>query len=233
MAKPPSRSAQSGAASAGTGGKDRQHILPGNGITAVVGLDLLAVIFFFALDLLQTFLVFLVQFRNGLRNAYTVPRGFGGKENTERGTRHHRHHAEDHDDEQGRGPTRRDGRHQRLRGHPQGFEPGANYSRNLLRGLFGGLRRLFGQPGCPGCRLARLLDFSRFFCGIRGCFGQRRLPRRRLFTHGCLQTVDGLMARNPLADILRLCAGGHGTVRLCALALAHLLPGIVRFLLSI
>ena len=79
-----------------------------------------------------------------LRNAYTVPRGFGGKENTERGTRHHRHHAEDHDDEQGRGPTRRDGRHQRLRGHPQGFEPGHDDIRNLFGRCLGCLRSLFG-----------------------------------------------------------------------------------------
>ena len=126
---------------------------------------------FFALDLLQTFLVFLVQFRNGLRNAYTVPRGFGAKKipNAEPATI---------------ATMQRTTMTSRAVVPPaamaaisvcvathRGFEPGAELQpKPFARSSLAACAVCLGQPGCPGCRLARLLDFSPLFLRYSGLF---------------------------------------------------------------
>ena len=129
---------------AGTGGKDRQHILPGDGIAAVVGGDLEAVVWVIGLDFLQPLLVLTVKLVDGVGQAHAVPGTFRGKEDAEPGADHQRDHADDHDNQHRDGSARRDGHRQRVGSRPQGFEASHDGIRRLFRRRAGRLCGLLG-----------------------------------------------------------------------------------------
>ena len=70
--------------SAGAGSKNRQDILPRDGVAAIVGHDLLAVMRYVVFDLFQPVLVFTVQLYDGLLNCDPGVGRFPCKKDSER-----------------------------------------------------------------------------------------------------------------------------------------------------
>ena len=141
--------------SAGAGSENCQDILPGDGITAVIGGDRKAVVGVVVLDLFQPVLVFAVELGDGVGQAHAVPGGFHRKEDAESRADHQRNHADDHNDQHRDGSACRNGQYQCVGSRPQSFEARHDGIRRLFRrradhlcGLLGTLHSFGGSGLC-------------------------------------------------------------------------------------
>lgn len=190
---------------AGAGGKDRQHILPGDGITAVVGGDLEAVVGVICFDFLQPVLVFNVELGDGVGQAHAVPGTFRGKEDAEPGANHQRNHTDDHDNQHRDGSACRNGCHNCMSGRPQRFEAHHNHIGHSFDRLLGCF------PGCSCSLFGVLHNFGGFglcsggSCCARGCggshLGRRHRSRRRFLPCSYLESGQRIVPQTALVKI--------------------------------